>query len=170
MLSTEIITECVLRERLGLTSFIAAITRNHHLAEDVYQEVCVKVIGLGGDFSSREHLLNWFRRTARNRAIDVIRVREGRYVGLSPEALEILERDWDETGPSTDSAALSALSKCLEQLTPRSREIVRLRYLEKRPGREIAERMERKVESIYQAIVRIHKTLGKCIRSQLATP
>lgn len=110
MLTVEQITEYVLRERLSLTAYISSITRNYHLAEDVYQEICVKVIGRE-QFRSREHLVNWFRRSARNRAIDVIRAREGRFIGLSPEALALLEEQWDQGEDATHVAAIDMSGK-----------------------------------------------------------
>lgn len=168
MLTAEQITEHVLRERLSLTAYIGSITRNYHLAEDVFQEICVKVIGRTEEFDSPEHLLNWFRRSARNRAIDLIRAREGRFIGLSPEALAILEEQWDRDDEFTSGEAMAVLSDCIEELTPRSREILRMRYHENRSGKDVAARLDRKVESIYQAIARIHKSLGDCVRRRTA--
>ncbi len=71
MLNTQEITEHVLRERLALTGSIYTVTRNYHLAEDVYQGVFVKAVALHDKFTSKTHLTNWFRVSARNRAIDI---------------------------------------------------------------------------------------------------
>ena len=79
MLIAQEITERVLQERLALTASSATVTRNYHLAEDVYQEIFVKAVALTDQFESTAHLTNWFRVSARNRAIDIIRTREGRY-------------------------------------------------------------------------------------------
>ena len=165
--NTKRVTEHLLKERRSLTAYVYAITRNYHLAEDVYQEICVKAIGHTQGFDSRAHLLKWFKVCARNRAIDIIRTREGRYVGLSEQAYEMLEQQWDAEPATTNEEHLVALTKCLEQLTPRSQEIVRLRYFEGKAGKEIAEFMGRKIESAYQAIARIHKSLGDCVRQRL---
>ena len=43
----------------------------------------------------KEHELGLSR--ARNRAIDVIRTREGRYVGLTEATLLAIEQDWDRS-------------------------------------------------------------------------
>ena len=61
MLNAQQITEHVLRERLAPTAHIDYVTRNYHLAEDVYREICVKAISQTDKFSSKEHLMNWFR-------------------------------------------------------------------------------------------------------------
>lgn len=164
-LTPQEITECLLRERLALTACIGNVTKNHHLAEDVYQEICVKAVSQADLFTSNGHLINWFRVSARNRAIDVIRTREGRYVGLSEETLAVIESDWAVSGRKKDM--LDALSRCLKKMTPRSQEIVRLRYFENRSGGDVAKFMGSKVTSTYQAIARIHKKLGDCVRERL---
>ncbi|MCM2371770.1 RNA polymerase sigma factor [Aporhodopirellula aestuarii] len=165
-LTTAQTTERLLENRHALTAYISCVTRNYHLAEDVFQEVCVKAIGMSDFFESDVHLHRWFRVSARNRAIDIIRAREGRYVGLSEEALEMLEKEWEaETTPPRDERS-DALAKCLESLTPRSREIVKMRYFENRSGKEVAEIIGAKVGSAYQAIARIHKALRECVQRQ----
>src|SRR5688572_7087479 len=158
MLPPEDITAALLRERLALTAFIATVTRDFHLAEDIFQEVCVKAVGKSADFESAQHVLNWARVAGRHRAIDVLRMRDGKIVGLSEEMLAALEPVWPEGEAAQGSAALEALRKCLDRLTPNNREIVRLRYFEGRAGSQVAEAMGRKIETIYQALARIHKT------------
>ena len=164
MLNPQQITEHLLQQRLALTSYTYTITRNFHLAEDVYQETSVKAMSQSEKFESTEHLTNWFRLCARNRAIDIIRTREGRYVGLSEETLNLLDQHWSSEqyrGSGEDSnreTLLAALSECLETLTPRSQQIIKLRYFENRSGREIASYLGSKVQSAYQAIARIHKS------------
>ena len=54
------------------------------------------------------------------------------------------------------------------RLTPNNREIVRLRYFEGRAGAQVAEAMGRKLETVYQALARIHRTLADCVRQRLA--
>ncbi|WP_146399420.1 sigma-70 family RNA polymerase sigma factor [Planctomycetes bacterium CA13] len=161
------ITETLLQQRLSLTSYVYSVCRNYHLAEDVFQEMCVKAVSERERFTSKDHLVNWFRVSSRNRAIDIIRTREGRYVGLSTETLDLLEENWTEAGDSWRELRFEALAQCMEMLTPRSQEIVKLRYFENRSGGEIASFIGGKVESAYQLISRIHKTLGNCISQRL---
>lgn len=168
MMTPEDITATLLRERLALTAYIATVTRDFHLAEDIYQDVSVKAVGRGADFASPAHLMNWARVAGRHRAIDVLRTRDGRVVGLSEEMLAALEPVWPEGDAAQGSPALEALRLCLERLTPNNREIVRLRYFEGRGGAQVAEAMGRKTETVYQALARIHKSLAGCVRQRLA--
>jgi len=168
MLKSEDIAALLLNERLALTAFIATVTRNHHLAEDVFQDVCVKAIGHKGGFESARHLMNWARIAGRNRAIDLLRVRDGKYLGLSVEALNALAEVWPDCQKMRAEERQESLRDCLQALTPYSRELLRLRYFEGRSGSDVAQILGRKLETVYQALARVHKTLGQCVRQRLA--
>jgi RNA polymerase sigma-70 factor (ECF subfamily) len=165
MLILENIAAVLLAERLPLTAFFASITRDFHLAEDVFQEVCVKALGRAGEFDTAAHVMNWARLVGKNRAVDILRARDGRYVGLSGEMLDVLAAEWPEHHQLDDMQ--EALGHCLEQITPNNREILRLRYFERRNCADVAAIMGRKIETVYQALARLHKKLGDCMRLQL---
>ena len=110
----------LLREQASLTAYAYSITHNYHLAEDVFQDVCVKAVSQSEHFDSLEHLSNWFRVSSRNHAITLIRTQEGRYVGLSAEMLATIEADWAKANTAADSRS-DALSGCLERLSPKNR-------------------------------------------------
>lgn len=169
MLPPDQITAALLRERLALTAYIATVTRDFHLAEDIFQDVCVKAVGKGADFGSPEHLMSWARVMGRHRAIDVLRTRDGKVIGLSEEMLATLEPVWPEGEAAQGSASLEALRKCMDRLTPNNKEIVRLRYFESRPCQHVADALGRKLETIYQSLARIHKSLADCVKQRLAT-
>jgi RNA polymerase sigma-70 factor (ECF subfamily) len=164
MLFAEDIAATLLAERLPLTAFIASVTRDFHLAEDVFQEVCVKAVARAETFKSPAHVMNWARLAGKNRAIDILRARDGRYIGLTDEMLAILANEWPEK--SRVDAMQEALGNCIEQVTPNNRELLRLRYFERRDCADVAAIMGRKIDTIYQALARLHKTLGDCIRMQ----
>lgn len=165
MLPPDRIAAVLFAERLPLTAFIAGITRDFHLAEDIFQEVCVKAVGRGDDFETPEHLVNWARVAGRNRAIDVLRARDGRYVGLGDELLATLAAEWPRQ--SGHERLQEALAHCFERLTANNRELLRLRYFERRSCPDVAAIMGRKLETVYQALARVHKALGDCMRLRL---
>lgn len=169
MLTPEDITGTLLRERLALTAYISTVTRDFHLAEDIFQDVCVKAVGRASDFDSPAHVMNWARVAGRHRAIDVLRTRDGKVVGLSEEMLAALEPVWPEGDAAQSTPALEALRKCIDRLTPNNQEIVRLRYFEGRAGAQVADAMGRKLETVYQALARIHKNLADCVRLRLTS-
>jgi RNA polymerase sigma-70 factor, ECF subfamily len=167
MLLPETTAATLLAERLPLTAFFASVTRDFHLAEDVFQEVCVKAVARADSFETTAHLMNWARLTGKNRAIDILRARDGRFIGLSDEMLALLAAEWPEA--SKTDAMQEALDHCITQITPNNRELLRLRYFERRDCTDVARIMGRKIETVYQALARLHKTLGDCIRARLQT-
>lgn len=169
MISKEQATSILLEERLSLTAFVITIVRSFHLAEDIFQDVCMKSMLHEGTFVSRAQLMKWARVTCRNRAIDVIRSRDGRYRGLPEDVIDSLIDNWDEDEvDDTDRATRDALAFCVGELTANNRRILQLRYFEGRSGIEVAEHLGRKPATVYQALARIHSALEQCIQMRLA--
>jgi RNA polymerase sigma-70 factor (ECF subfamily) len=165
MLRAEDIPAILLPERLSLVAFLSSVTRDFHLAEDVFQEVCVKAVARAGEFESAAHLIQWARLTGKNRAIDILRTREGRMECLSDDLLCTLATEWPSHASS--GPLMDALSHCLDQVTPYNRELLRMRYFERRSSSEVAMALGRKIETVYQALARLHKTLGDCVRARV---
>jgi RNA polymerase sigma-70 factor (ECF subfamily) len=149
MPSPQDIIAVLLTERLPLTAFIANVTRDYHLAEDIFQDICVKAVTRAGEFATAAHVVNWVRVAGRNRAIDVLRARDGHYVGLSEEMLARLAEEWPASSPGNE--VHEALEHCIEQVTPNNRELLRLRYFEGRPCAEVAALMGRKLEALVKS-------------------
>jgi RNA polymerase sigma-70 factor, ECF subfamily len=167
MLTREQITSALLRHQLALTAFIASVARSYHLAEDVFQEVCMNAIGHQESFESEQHLLNWARLNGRHRAIDALRARDGKFDGLSEEVLDQLGTAFETNRLANYSEKHDALRECIQSLTPNNYEILRLRYFEGRTSAAIAKLLDRKLETVYQSVARIHKSLGDCISNRL---
>ena len=60
------------------------------------------------------------------------------------------------------------LHNCLDELSEKSRETIRLRYFEGLRGSQVAEKLGRKPEAVYKALQRIYVTLAQCILRKLA--
>lgn len=169
MLSREEATAILLEERLSLTGYVITVVRSFHLAEDIFQDICVKSLLHHDLFESRAQLLKWARVSCRNRAIDIIRSRDGRYRGLSEEVLDSLLEVWgDEDEDDILKGTRDALAHCLNELTENNRRILQLRYFEGRSGIDVAQILGRKPMTVYQALARIHNMLEKCIQVRLA--
>jgi RNA polymerase sigma-70 factor (ECF subfamily) len=65
-------------------------------------------------------------------------------------------------------ARIEALQKCVERLPRDHRELLRLRYDERRSVGSVAARVNRPVEGVYKALSRIRIALHTCIRRRLA--
>lgn len=166
-LDQETVARLLLQQRMELTAYIQSIVRDIHMAEDVFQDVCVKAIKRHDTFNDAIHLAKWTRRVARNRSIDSLRRKENQTLVLNEEVLELLEADWPEEEQGAPTKAIEALRSCMGKMTPYSREILRLRYMEGLPGTQVAETLNRKVDTVYKALTRIHMGLRDCVKRQM---
>jgi RNA polymerase sigma-70 factor (ECF subfamily) len=64
-------------------------------------------------------------------------------------------------------ARVEFLQECVAKLPPEHRELLRLRYDERRPVGSVAKLLDRPVESVYKALSRIRLKLYTCITRRL---
>ncbi len=156
----------LLRERVKLLAYIAAIVRDDHLAEDVFQEVAVLAVRKRDEIRDAGHFLAWMRLTARHRALKVLRQKR-RCLFLDEALLDQMDEQWAERDATSASDLVEALAHCLEGLSPHARNLVRLRYVDGISGSRLAEVVDRSLNAVYVALSRIHRSLGDCIRQRL---
>ena len=157
----------LLDARVELTGYFRSVIVDRHLAEDVFQDVCVKAIGASDTFKDAKHLRRWCHTVGRNRAIDLLRKKDRKQLVLGEAVLAKLEEDENQRQPASSRDQLEALGVCLKALTPRSQKIVALRYGEELSGIEVAQRMDCKVDTLYKSLARIYQNLRTCIREKL---
>jgi RNA polymerase sigma-70 factor (ECF subfamily) len=161
--SQDIVRELI-RERTKLLGYIWAIVRDHHLAEDVFQDVTVLAMERAADIHGDDHLLLWARRAARYKALETLRKNARLPLALDNDVLELLEAEWAGIDSFTADEEVDHLRACIEQLTPHARRLLHLRYTAGLNGIQVAEAVNVKVSSVYTALTRIHQVLEECIR------
>jgi RNA polymerase sigma-70 factor, ECF subfamily len=111
----------------------------------------------------------WLREIARLRFLMFCRRRRSSPVAVSSEWLEQAEATWSSDflreGDGFD--ALEALEGCLGDLPRRDRELLDLRYREKKPRSEMADRHRMSEDGMKSLLRRIRSTLETCIRAKL---
>lgn len=114
-----------------LLGIVLRILKRRDMAEEVLQEVYVKVWEKAGDFDGqRASPITWLSTIARNRAIDVVRQKTHVSLEDNPQYLDAPSEDdialdkilKDETG--------AALKDCLSRLEPERARLVLLAYCE----------------------------------------
>ena len=166
-MKAEEITAILLPQRRLLIAYYAAVTQDFHLAEDIFQEVCIKAIGATAKFETHVHVINWAKVVGKNTAIDKLRSRGEKYIGFSDEMLELLAAEWPDAKKADKMH--KALSACIAKTTPYNQQLLKLKYFEKLPGAKIAESLGKKLETVYQGLARIHRALSSCIKNEMDT-
>ena len=151
-----------------LFGLILRIQRDRSLAEDVLQDVYLRVWQAAGSYApDAGRPLPWLGAIARNRAIDSVR-RKGAAEVQGP-ALDDGE-DWVARliDPHDDAAAFldrDALAACLGRLDPAHRDCVVLAYCEGFSREELALRFERPVNTIKTWLHRALAALKTCLET-----
>ena len=167
-LSEAELVQRLLQERVRLLAYIWTIVRDSHLAEDIFQEVSLLAVRKRSEISQPAALLSWLRKAARLHAFSTMRKINRTETLLSNEVLDSLDLAWDKLSGESTTDLADALQHCMKRLSPRSQQIIGLRYQHKLSGDGVADRMNMKVNSLYVALGRIHKALHDCVQRVLA--
>ncbi len=152
------------RNRSKLMAYIWTIVHDPHLADDIYQDVSITALAKHDEINDEDHLYKWLRQVARFKSLKALREKHRDPCAPSGELLERLEHAWERFDDSSDSDRMDALRCCLEKLSPYATRLIHLRYGEGLTGQSLADRVNRKVDTIYVALSRIHRSLLMCIR------
>jgi RNA polymerase sigma-70 factor (ECF subfamily) len=148
--------------RLRVIAVAAAVVRDAHAAEDVFQQVVVSALEYRAQFRDETHALAWGLRAARFRALDEAKRRRLRC--LSTEALDRIESAFAAQADDAWAERLTALRRCVEGLPDEVGDLLRMRYDRGLAVVAIAARLGRNADAVYQQLSRLHRALRACVR------
>jgi RNA polymerase sigma-70 factor, ECF subfamily len=141
------------------------MTRNHHDAEDLSQEVFMKMYASIKDFRGDSKLSSWLYRIAMNLCIDKSRRKRLQMVELDEK---IYEKPATEATPDVaiQSRAMQVqIQEALTKLPPRQRSIFVMRHYDELMLKEIAEALDISEGTVkaqlFRAIQKLQKELGR---------
>ncbi len=157
----------LLSNRVMLLSWLRAMVRDTHLAEDLFQEVSLVVLNKCGEIQDPLCFPSWVRKVARHKVLHALRDRRRKPLIFSQELIDLFEPHWTAWDGTASGDQLYALQQCLEHLSPYARQLVRLRHEEGKSGAALAEALGRAINTVYVALSRTYRTLADCIRGRL---
>jgi len=159
-----------LQHRDYLYSYIYALVREANTAEDIFQEVGVRVVSKGEVLPAEGNFAAWCRGIARNLVLHHWRSQRRNPVIPNSRLLEALDRAYAEADCTSEApkAGLLALVECLGQLTEPARTVVELRYYQNQNAVAIGQRLQRSGEAVRQLLARVRRQLAECVRARLA--
>jgi RNA polymerase sigma-70 factor (ECF subfamily) len=143
------------------------VVRDAHAAEDIFQNMALKAITRNVSFKKESDLLSWAFITARREGIDWLRRHRRELIGLEPDILSLLEREWLTEPESTADSRMEALQECLEELPEKPRNLLKMRYSDGYTCVEMADRIGTGLDAIYKRMSRLHQSLKHCIEMRL---
>ena len=160
------------QNRQWLLAYVLSLTGHYRDSEDMVQDVFITALEQQNRFDQVLTVGAWLRGIARNKIREYWRRNKREPVLVSSEILERLEQvaanhENQELGPYYKNWRLQILQSCMERLTDRAREILRLRYQERRRSQEIALRLKMAVSSVDMAMSRARKALRECVAAKI---
>ncbi len=154
------------RQRLSAAAWL--IVKDAQAAEDIFQNIALKSVTRGVNFEHEGALLSWATVSARREAIDWLRKRKSETLGLEPDVLDLLDREWQAKTPKAEGRRMEALRECMDGVPANSRRLLELRYFEGRSCQEVSEMVGAGIEAVYQRLSRLHRQLKQCVEQRLS--
>lgn len=153
-----LLSEC----RRPLLGYIASLVGNRHDAEDVLQKTSVTLWRKMDTFEQGTDFMAWATTIAFYEAKNFIRKSGRAHVAFSNELMEMLARERADD-LSCQDARLAALDECLKSLEGENRKLVCGFYLDREPILELAAKMGRATQTIYNRLNLIRRQLMQCV-------
>jgi RNA polymerase sigma-70 factor (ECF subfamily) len=142
-----------------LLRYLLHLTGNRAVAEDLFQEVWIRVLEKGHLYDGRNRFVTWLMSIGHNVAIDYLRKRNPASLDEMRDAEEGVPFEPEASGPSPFEEAFARqqhdiLSDALQRVPPLFREVLVLRFQEQMKLEEIAKLIRIPVATVKTRIYR----------------
>lgn len=158
--------EAILRETQSvIRAYIAGMGVPLDGTDDLAQEVYLEFYKGRDRRPGNVEPIRWLKGIAKNLCLNYFR-KSKRKAEQHLEAVAVLLERLD--CPLEESAASDTLGGCLDQLPPRSRELIALRYEENLESAAIGRKLKLSPEAVRITLLRIRSVLRECLGRRLA--
>lgn len=145
-----------------VSSYIHAIVRDYHAAEDLVQEVAVVALRKYDDYDQTRPFGAWVIGIARFKILEQRRRYARGFLVFDSDLTATIGDTYSEMSDELDERR-PHLKHCIEQIPARHRESLRLFYEDGLPADRIAERLGRTVGAVRTMLSRLRSSLQRCI-------
>jgi RNA polymerase sigma factor (sigma-70 family) len=159
-----------LQQRDMLLSYIHALVRDPHAAEDLFQEVGLRVLERDELPCPAEAFPAWCRGVARNLILHHWRSQRRQRAVPSGLLVDAVDRAYGETDGQADfyRSRYAALAECLKRVPAGQRRVLEMRYFERLGSQEIGRLLRRSAEAVRKELSRLRGRLLECIEVRLS--
>ncbi|UUO08999.1 sigma-70 family RNA polymerase sigma factor [Blastopirellula sp. J2-11] len=159
----------VAENHVQLRSFVRMLGVDPEWVDDLAQETFLVALRERESFDEQQDVGKWLRGIARNLVRNEIRkgARRQRLQHVVLADMLLRSSEADDDCPEWSSTRLAHLRDCVEQLPPKSRQIVSGRYSDGWKAPDLAAHLEMSVDAVRQALVRIRQQLKTCIERRI---
>lgn len=154
------------RAQPAVRRFIGTFLRDRVDCEDVLQEVALVVVEKFEDWDPQRPFIRWALGIARRVVLAHLRKKyRDKQVQFS-QAIDQVALAIEKLEPQAEERKAS-LADCLGQVRGQSRELLALRYSERRELKEIAQRLGMTASNVGVMLHRVRASLRKCVDGKL---
>jgi len=150
----------------AIGGFVCLHVPDHHLAEDIIQEVAEFAAEKFEQYDQDRPFIAWLIGIARNRIAQAYRVRGRRPIVFSSEVLDAVANAYIDMQPTEDDR-LEGLRICMAKLSDRHRRVIDLRYARQLTSEEIADQVACSPRAVTSMLQRIRNALRKCVKQYM---
>ncbi len=160
-----------LRQRHGLMAFIQGMVRDPHAAEDIFQEVWIRLAEASEKGTDIRDTLKWSRGVAKNLILHHWRDTKKQAGSVFEEILDLADTAFQEEDGIVEAWVdrKSALKECMKQLPSESRKLLTLKYSRGLSSEKAGERIRKSASAVMMMLSRIRQGLKNCIEKRLQT-
>ncbi|MBL4885977.1 MAG: sigma-70 family RNA polymerase sigma factor [Planctomycetaceae bacterium] len=147
--------------------FLLAQLGNPDTAEEILQNTNVVIWSKWNQFEPGTNYVAWVYRIA---SLEILKYRQKNKrsrVFFDDDFLKSVAESVEQLSEKSEARRL-ALSKCIDKLKQGDRKLIQQRYEPGVNGKILASKLDRPVNSVYQSLGRIRRTLLECVERQLA--
>lgn len=163
----ELLVRLLTRHQEELFRHIFTLLPHEEDARDVLQETAVALFRKFTDYDASKPFLPWAYRFAQ---LEVMKQRERNRRGarlLNPELIRLLAQEREQHEAALQNRLL-ALERCLDQLPPTDRDLIRQRYQDRARIEELVRRSGASRRTLFRQLDRVRRVLMDCIQRRLA--
>lgn len=160
--------ELFLPQQRRLYQFIVSLLANTADADDVFQETSLAIWNVYDEFQPGSDFYAWARQVAYHRVLNQWRQQKRGVRYLDPDVLELIAAQ--AAGPDdVADMPLAALTDCVQKLSLTDRHLIRRSYADDASGKQLADELDRPLNSIYKSLGRIRRSLLDCIERTVSS-
>ncbi len=168
--------DALAREAFGyqhlLTAYAFSLLNNWTEAEDVVQDAILFVDRNPEKYDPTRPLLPWARGIVRIKCLNLIRSRQ-REVSADEQQIAVLldhhlDELWDEAAAAEMAKRITALRHCMNELPARACRLLHDFYVDRTPGKDLAERERMNFNNLRSQLHRLRNRLRDCVSGRLA--
>ena len=155
------------KEHSRLWAMAYSICHDHHLCDDILQEVSLTLIKKAADFDNSKAFLPWALGITRIHSLRFSQKKYQEKMKLSDESLDIIENHiCEDYKDDALESRLESLKSCLTKISGENYQILKMKYIKGESAREISRVIRRSETATHSLLQRLRMSLQKCINSK----